>query len=724
MATISRLRLLCALAALAAFASASPALASSAPDGGVEDAGAPAPAPLPPGLEVVDVASGFFEASLSAAAQWAQDPSRELGIEQVASPSAGGLEFRRTGEEFPHFEYTRSAVWARAGIANDGKGAQAVVLEVAYPLIDRIDLFLSRDGGRTWEHRQGGDEKPFDDREADVRNVTFSLRAEPGEQILAVLRFESTSSVQLPLKLWSATAFAAHEGRDQVWYGLLYGVLIAMVLYHLFLFFPTRNRSYLYYCAYMAFGLFVLASLIGHGYQYVWPDSPWFEGVAVPFAVAAWIALACIFTRHFLRTWEASRLADRLLVAQIAVSALSAAMSLFGDVRFFTRLNIGLCIFAAASTTIIGFVRWRQGFRAARFFFIAWIVFSAGVILYALKSLGVVPSNEITQNGMNVGTAVEAILISMALGDYINTLRDEQDRVRGVAARQETTRASKMGEIRDLAAFLSEVAGAMSDVMERLGRSSRDVAAALAEANTTIEQIEKSATSVSGNAARIANESKRLSVDFNRGREAMDSTASAIDRVQSESGRIAEMTKALFSHVEAVDDVVGLVRSVSAQSKVLAVNASIEAANAGELGKGFGVIAVEVSHLAQQSTEATAHVNELLGLIRTSLGKIVEAAGLGAQQSQGGAAAIGSARRVVRELGEGMNASATGANQIATSIAEQTSGISHILAAMERIGGTAQENLDATKGMARAAADVRRTAEKLHELVKSWDAAG
>jgi methyl-accepting chemotaxis protein len=713
------------IAVLSAIACFAPRVFADERDGGVSDGGAgEAGAPLPGGLEAIDVAAGFASASLSAAAEWAEEPARRLTIADVASPSAGGLAFRPVRDGVPHFGYTKSAIWARAAIRNSGATGETVALEVEYALIDRIELFLSRDGGRSWERRLGGDALPFAEREADDRNVMFSVRVLAGETLRVYMRFESTSSLQLPLTLSSTTAYAAAKGGEQLWYGMLYGLLVAMVLYHLFLYFPTRNASYLYYCAYIAFGLIVLSGLIGHGYQFLWPWSPWFEGVAIPFSIAVWISLSCLFTRHFLRTWEASRIIDRFLLTLIAVPVATAALSLVGDVRVFTRVNIALCLVAAVGTTVIGFARWRGGFRAARFFFLAWFLFGVGVVLYAVKSLGLLPSNAVTQQGIYVGTAIEAILISMALGDYINMLRAEQERSQAIADRRERERAAKMTEIRDLAGFLSEVARSMSDVMARLGRSSRDLAAALAESNTTIAEIEQSATSVAGTAERIAGESQRRFSDFESGRGAMVSTAEAMGRARTESERIADMSDALFKRIEEIDDVVGLVRSVSNQSKVLAVNASIEAANAGNLGKGFGVIAVEVRNLAQQSNEATAHVAELLASIRSSLGRIVEAARYGAEQTHAGSTAIDSARGVVGALGDGLSESAAQANQIAVSIAEQTGGIGNILAAMARIGRTAEENLEATSGMARATGDVERTVEQLRGLVKSWSGEG
>jgi methyl-accepting chemotaxis protein len=721
MKRMMRFELLCGGAVLALLGAPAPA-AAGAEDAGVADGGAePALGPESAQWPRIDLTEGAAAINLSVRVEWAEDESRDATIDDAAGGKDGAsiLAFHRVAAEIPHFGFTDSAFWARGVLANRSAARRSMMLELDYPLIDRVVLYARRAGGR-WEERVGGDALPFDAREFKDRNVAFELDLAAGEAVEVAMRFESTSSMQLPLQLWRMSAYVDRKLSEQIGYGGLFGLLIVMVLYNLFLFFPTRDRSYLFYCAYIANGVVVLGGLSGHSFQYLWPGLPMIEQRIVPVLIASWILTSTLFTRSFLRTRERSAGLDAILKALIAAAIGISFAALVLPVGAMTTVATGTCTITAVVTLAAGVIVWRGGFRAARFFVIAWALFAIGVLTYAFKSLGLLPSNALTQQAMNAGTAFEAVLISMALGDYINELRAQQENTRELATRQQGERTAKMGEIRELATFLSQVARAMSDVMERLGRSSRDVASALAEANTTIVEIEKSATSVASNAARIAGDSKRLSSDFERGSEAMDSTSDAIQRVRAESTRIAEMSKTLFAHVEEVGDVVGLVRSVSAQSKVLAVNASIEAANAGQLGKGFGVIAVEVSHLAQQSTEATAHVAQLLGSIRSSLGKIVEAARHGAEQTQSGSAAIGSARGVVREVGSSMSASAAQANQIAVSIAEQTSGITHILAAMERIGKTAAENLEATSGMARAAADVERTVEQLRDLVKSW----
>jgi methyl-accepting chemotaxis protein len=709
---------------LAAVFLIAPAAHAGAEDAGVPDAGVADAGPEEPIAvwgAVVSISGGASSINVSPLLEWLEDPAGDLSVEEIAAAGEGrsALTFERRSEDVPHFGYTESTYWARGTLVNAGDVRRSLILELAYPLIDHFDIHVRRQGGE-WEERRGGDALPFGERELAHRNVAFALELEPDEAIQVVLRFQSGSSMQLPLVLWAPAAYTDDKLGEQIGYGFLFGILLVMVLYHLFLFIPTRQRSYLYYCLYIADGAVVLGGLSGHSFQYLWPDLPQIEQRVIPLLILSWIVTSSVSTRSFLRTWETARRCDRALLAVIAAAVPAAAFALFGSVGLATTIATGLCCVTAGVTTVTGFAAWASGFRAARFFVLAWLVFAVGVLTYAFKSLGLVPSTALTQQAMNLGTAVETVLISLALGDYIHALRRDQERARRVEALEVSERGAKLSEIRVLAGSLSEVSQVMSGVMERLGRSSHDVAAALAEANSTVAEIERSAASVADTAARIAGETRTRSADFGRGRSAMDSTASAIARARGESERIAAMSNALFTHVEEIDDVVGLVRSVSEQSKVLAVNASIEAANAGQIGKGFGVIAGEVNNLAQQSTEATAHVTGLLVSIRRSLAEIVEAARHGAEQTQEGAAAIENVQAVVEEIGESVSASAAQANQIAASIAEQTSGLTNILAAMERIGRTAAENLEATAGTERAAKDVERTVERLRGIVRSW----
>lgn len=100
------------------------------------------------------------------------------------------------------------------------------------------------------------------------------------------LRLHSEGSVQAPLTLWSSDAYLEAQPTRLYVLGLIYGVLLGMLVYNLFIFISVRDRSYLYYILYIAsFGLYQV-SVNGAGVAYFWPDHPWWANAATPLFTA------------------------------------------------------------------------------------------------------------------------------------------------------------------------------------------------------------------------------------------------------------------------------------------------------------------------------------------------------------------------------------------------------------------------------------------------------
>ena len=109
---------------------------------------------------------------------------------------------------------------------------------------------------------------PFDSRQIRQNNYLFELSLEPGQTKRIYLRLESQGSIQAPLTLWSPNAYLEEQpGRIYV-LGIIYGVLLVMLVYNLFIFLSVRDTSYLYYILYIAsFGLYQI-SVNGAGIEY------------------------------------------------------------------------------------------------------------------------------------------------------------------------------------------------------------------------------------------------------------------------------------------------------------------------------------------------------------------------------------------------------------------------------------------------------------------------
>jgi methyl-accepting chemotaxis protein len=170
---------------------------------------------------------------------------------------------------------------------------------------------------------------------------------------------------------------------------------------------------------------------------------------------------------------------------------------------------------------------------------------------------------------------------------------------------------------------------------------------------------------------------------------------------------IAESILALAEQAQAIGEIIASVTDIAEQTNLLALNAAVEAARAGEQGRGFAVVASEVKTLAEQSKKATLEVRRILGETQRATSAAVMATEQGTKQ------VTATAEQVTDVVTEGARVAA----QIQASAGQQAAGMTQIRQAMGNIHEATQQNLASTKQAERAAQDLNALGTKLLELV-------
>ncbi|MEZ5581423.1 MAG: 7TM-DISM domain-containing protein [Candidatus Competibacteraceae bacterium] len=200
----------------------------------------------------------------------------------------------------PSFGYTRSVYWFAVDLENAGPESKRFILEIAYPVLDRLDLYLIRASGQS-EHFASGDLLPFAQRPFAHRNFLFPVRLAEQETIRLYLRVATSSSLQVPITLWQETAFWLADQQFLAMLWLYYGIMLAMLLYNLFIWLVIRDRAYLFYVLFIASFVVFQLTLRGVSYQYLWPQFPWLNEKMLTLPLSAAITFAALFTIDLLR---------------------------------------------------------------------------------------------------------------------------------------------------------------------------------------------------------------------------------------------------------------------------------------------------------------------------------------------------------------------------------------------------------------------------------------
>lgn len=404
-----------------------------------------------------------------------EDPEGRLRLEDVRAPALASR-FAPTAAGTPNFGYTRSAWWLRFGLPGGAPAGEDLLLEIAYPSIDRIELYLPepQPGGepRYWQ-RVAGDSFEWDAREVKHRHHVFRIPApQQAGAHTYFLRVQSQSVLTVPLTLWRPDAFARHDRDAQLLLGLFYGLVVALVLYNLMLFFAVRDRVYLFYVLYAAaFGTFLLG-YDGLAFQYLWPRNIWAANHAVAMALSLTLAFGALFARAFLDMRRIAPRAGQVMLAVVAAGlAFAASAALNWPLQYggVLRAISVLGFVTAAIATTVAVRALLEGYRPARFFLIAWAALLGFIAIGALRNFALMPTNFVTMHGLHFGFGLDVLLLSFALGDRINLLRRERAaaQAEALAAQRLLLEATQESE-RELETRIAERTAELNRVNERL----------------------------------------------------------------------------------------------------------------------------------------------------------------------------------------------------------------------------------------------------------------
>ncbi|SEU09551.1 sensor histidine kinase, partial [Pseudomonas graminis] len=386
---------------------------------------------LPMFASAVDFDENTRSLALGRDTQVFEDPTGDATIQQVSSPE-GAARFRPVAGQSLNAGYSRSAFWLKVRLtyrpANPLASADWL-LEMAYPPMDHVDLYLGDGDARPRLAWQTGDMLPFASRQIKQNNYVFDLNLNAHETKTVYLRVASHGSVQAPLNLWASHAYIEEQPSRLYILGMIYGVLAVMLIYNLFIYLSVRDTAYLYYILYITFFGLYQVSVNGAAIEYFWPDNPWWANTSTTFLIAAAILFASQFTRKFLQTPSLGRWLDVPLLVMMVCAAVIMALALSMDYGVALRLVTGLVLLFTPVVLLIGLAAWFKGRRVARYFIFGWSAFLIGGVINATMLLGHLPNNFWTMYASQIGSVIEVALLSLALADRINAMREREAQI-------------------------------------------------------------------------------------------------------------------------------------------------------------------------------------------------------------------------------------------------------------------------------------------------------
>jgi methyl-accepting chemotaxis protein len=267
---------------------------------------------------------------------------------------------------------------------------------------------------------------------------------------------------------------------------------------------------------------------------------------------------------------------------------------------------------------------------------------------------------------------------------------------------------------------LTESASRIYSTAARLAEGTTKTSSAVSQTTATFEEVKQSAKVSSEKARKVAEDSHRAVQISQAGKKATEEALTRMNLIKGQMESIGETVVRLSEHSQAIEVIVNAVQDIAEQSNLLAVNASIEAARAGDQGKGFAVVAHEIKTLADQSRNATDQVRAILQETRKWISAVVMATEQGGKAVEAGVAQSNVAGEAIQVLTETVNLSSQAATVIDTSTEQQFVGLDQVAGGMASIEEAMHENLNGTLELERAARSLQDLAGTLNELLRNY----
>ncbi len=313
----------------------------------------------------------------------------------------------------------------------------------------------------------------------------------------------------------------------------------------------------------------------------------------------------------------------------------------------------------------------------------------------------------------------------MAEGDLTVSfdLHDRRDEIGDLIKAFRTMQAGIRQQTQEIAGAINTVAAAISEISStatQLATSAAETSTTISEVSTTVEEIRHTARLSNDKAEQMSQGAEQMGQISLDGKAATDKSMGGMAKVNEEMEFVAESIVKLNEQTKNIGEIIGAVNDITDQSNLLSVNASIEAAKAGEYGKGFAVVAQEVKNLAEQSKAATAQIKMILNDIQKATSSAVMATERGNKAVDAGLLLVNEAGRTIDTLGERVTSSVEAALQIGASSHQQLIGMDQLVEAIANIKQATSQNVDGAKQLEESAKNMAALSNRLQELFAAF----
>lgn len=319
----------------------------------------------------------------------------------------------------------KSTLWIKVTITNNCLVKETFLLDTRNATINKV-VFYEPTTDSTYQEKLTGDAYPYHYRAVETRGFTFELNIKEGETKTYYLHIDSQGdAINLPLKVWQPVEFLNKTANEKYVFGLYYGAIIFIIIFHIFLFTRLKDKTLIYYMLYVVGIGGLQLTFDGFSSKYLFPHLPWLVNRLLP----AFIFLGCGsligFLQTYLNTLKTTPKMHQLLEVFKWASWLCMMLSFSYDYIFlffleFTNIFGPIVIILVIIGAIMAY---KPNPLLARYFIFAFVFLILGAVAAALRNKGIIlPGSEF---GLKLGAGAEVIMLAIALAEKFKIMEEK-----------------------------------------------------------------------------------------------------------------------------------------------------------------------------------------------------------------------------------------------------------------------------------------------------------